>query len=69
MHVRRRCPFTKEWKSRELDVTPEELRAYESGGVLLQDAFPRLNAEEREFIKTGIDGEAWAKYVGNGEDE
>jgi hypothetical protein len=68
MKVLKTCPFTGKLKVRDLDVTDEEMQAYLSEGVLLQNAFPRLNAEEREFVKTGIDGEAWKKYV-VGEDE
>ena len=30
---------------------------------LLQDAFPLLSAEEREFLKTGITPEEWAKHL------
>jgi len=66
--VTRKCPFTGEVKTRHLDVTADEVVAYVKGGVLVQDAFPRLNAEEREFMMTGIDGKAWKKYVG-GDDE
>ncbi len=28
-------------------------------GALIQDAFPSLNPDEREFIKTGITPEEW----------
>jgi hypothetical protein len=28
-------------------------------GALIQDAFPMLNSEEREFIKTGITPDEW----------
>lgn len=66
--VTRKCPFTGEVKTRELDITDEELRRYNVGNVLIQHAFPRLNAEEREFVKTGIDGETWKKYVGGDEE-
>jgi hypothetical protein len=41
-----------------LDVTPRELHAY-ANGALLQDAFPHLSADEREFIKSGITAEEW----------
>lgn len=68
VEVTRKCPFTGEVKTRALDVTIDELTAYDRGGILLQNAFPRLNAEEREFVKTGIDGEAWKKYVGGGDE-
>jgi len=37
------------------------------GGTLLQDAFPMLNASEREFIKTGITPQQWEDYFGGDE--
>ena len=48
----------------DLDITPAQLESYELFGVLLQDAFPNLTAEEREFIKTGITLEEWDEYLG-----
>jgi hypothetical protein len=32
------------------------MATWEKGDVYVQDAFPRLTADEREFVKTGIDG-------------
>lgn len=29
----------------------------------IQDVFPYLNADEREFIKTGITPEEWERYI------
>jgi hypothetical protein len=48
----------------DLDITPEQLESYELFGVLLQDAFPNLSPDEREFIKTGITPEEWADTFG-----
>ena len=45
--------------TRELDVTKAQLDAYDTGKVLLQNAFPNLSAGDREFIKTGITEEEW----------
>lgn len=42
----------------DLDITNEQLFKYERGG-LLQDCFPHLSEDEREFIKTGITKEEW----------
>jgi hypothetical protein len=42
----------------DLDITPEQVAAYEAG-ALLQNAFPQLSADEREFYKTGITAESW----------
>ena len=48
-------------RSLELDVTDEEIKAWKSG-MLIQDAMPRLNENEREFIMTGITAEEWEKH-------
>lgn len=43
--------------------TPRNLRP------LVQDAFPQLSDDEREFIITGITPEEWDKYMGSDDDE
>jgi hypothetical protein len=48
-------------RSLELDVTAEEIKAWKAG-MLIQDAMPRLNENEREFIMTGITAEEWEKH-------
>jgi hypothetical protein len=48
----------------DLDITPAQLESYELFGVLLQDAFPNLSPDEREFIKTGITPEEWDDAFG-----
>jgi len=45
-------------RSLELDVTTEEIKAWKAG-MLIQDAMPRLNTDEREFMMTGITAEEW----------
>jgi hypothetical protein len=45
-------------RSLELDVTDEEIKAWKAG-MLIQDAMPRLNEHEREFIMTGITEKEW----------
>jgi hypothetical protein len=48
-------------RSIDLDVTAEEIKAWKAG-MLIQDAMPRLNENEREFIMTGITAEEWEKH-------
>ena len=36
-------------------------------GMLIQDAFPMLDAGQREFIKTGITPEEWDNMFGHDE--
>ncbi len=38
-------------------------------GEFIQDAFPYLNANQRELIKTGIHPECWDKMFGNEDNE
>jgi len=42
----------------DLDVTLDEYADWKAG-ELIQVAMPRLDADEREFIKTGITAEEW----------
>ncbi len=41
----------------------ESFQSWERG-ALLQNAFPNLSADEREFIKTGISPEEWEAAFG-----
>ena len=65
MQITRTNPFNGTVNTRELDITPEQVEAYEAG-ALLQDAFPNLSADDREFYKTGIDN--WDELFG-GDDQ
>ena len=39
-------------------------------GELIQNAFPYLNADQREILKTGIDAQAWeTMFAGTREEE
>jgi 7,8-dihydro-6-hydroxymethylpterin-pyrophosphokinase len=44
----------------DLDLTLDEYASWR-GGELIQNAMPRLNADEREFLMTGITAEEWEK--------
>ena len=65
MKITRTNPFNGTVNTRELDITPEQIEAYEAG-ALLQNAFPNLSADDREFYKTGIDN--WDELFG-GDDQ
>lgn len=58
MKIARVCPFTKKFNEMEIDVTPEQMTAWQNG-ELIQNAMPNLTADEREFIMTGITPEVW----------
>jgi hypothetical protein len=77
MKLSRKHPFTGEVNTMDLDVTTESLSRYYSGrGGLIQNVFPHLTADEREFIMTGItpgtfpgDEEADAEMYEHGDPE
>lgn len=58
MRVTRKSPFSGETNTLWLNITAPQIQAYDEG-VLLQNAFPNLSADEREFFKTGITAEEW----------
>jgi len=41
-----------------LPITDEQMEAY-NNGALVQDAFPHLTPDQREFIMTGILPDVW----------
>ena len=59
MLVTRLSPFSRTKNTIDLDITPEQLARYENSEELIQNVFPNLSAEHREFIKTGITPEEW----------
>lgn len=59
MIVTKKSPLTGKVHSMDLAITPEQLAAYEASNQLIQEAFPHLTAEEREFLMTGLTPEEW----------
>lgn len=49
----------------DLPVTDEQMAIFEGGNVPIQDAFPHLNAPQREYIKSGITPEEWFVHIGH----
>jgi len=67
IEVTRKSMITGKLHTLVLDTTQKELDQYViRSTILIQDAFPQLSAEEREFIKTGITPEEWLKYIEEG---
>ena len=68
MQITKTSIFSGNTNTMELNVTQEQLTAWESG-VNIQVAMPQLNAEEREFVKTGMTPTEWDELFGEEEDE
>ena len=66
--VTRQSAITRKINTMELPITQEHLDMYETvGDILIQDAFPNLNAEQREFILSGITPQEWNDTFGEEE--
>lgn len=62
MLLKRKNPFNGKVNEMDLDITQEQLNRW-MNGELIQNVFPFLNPDEREFIKTGITSDTWPKEV------
>jgi len=58
MIITRTSPLSGATHALEINVTPDQIAAWQSG-VLIQNAMPNLSSDEREFIKTGITAAEW----------
>ena len=45
-------------RTMDLPITEEEIELY-NNGALIQNAFPHLTPDQREFYMTGITSEEW----------
>ena len=57
--VKRQSILTGEWHEMELPITEAELVEYEEGGDLVQNKFPHLTPDQREFIISGSTPDEW----------
>lgn len=63
MKIVRVSSFTGKENVMILDVTPEQINAWQNG-ELIQNAMPHLSPEEREFLITGSTPEEWEAIFG-----
>jgi len=61
MIIGRKSPLTGQLNHMDLDVTQEQLDRYSRREGYIQDIFPHLSADEREFLQTGYTPEDWDK--------
>jgi hypothetical protein len=63
MKFTRTSPLSGITRTMDLNVTEEQMALFRSGQIPIQDCFPLLSADEREFIKSGITAEEWEQFV------
>ena len=72
IQVTRLSVVTRKMNTMELPISQEHLDIYDTvGDILVQDAFPNLDKEQREFLISGITPDEWNKTFGEeeGDDE
>ena len=70
MEITRRSEATGIEHTMDLDILPWEYARWQRGELgYVQDAFPQLNAEEREFLISGTTPEEWDDLFGDIEED
>ena len=59
MLIERTSMISRITRTRDLDITAEQVERYFNTHDLIQDVFPNLSASDREFFKTGITDDEW----------
>lgn len=53
----------------DLPITQEQLTLWKSKNLLVQDVFPHLSPDQREFLMTGVTSEEWDEMFSSTEEE
>jgi len=69
MLITRTSPITGRQNTLDLDISTDSLLKWQSGLLLVQEAFPVLTADEREFLISGCTKEDWETLYGTEEEE
>lgn len=71
MILRQRCKLNGQVYQMDLPITEGDFAAGMAkyrAGAMIQNAFPQLSADHREFILTGTTPEVWDALIGRGEE-
>ena len=66
MLIERTSMISGKTNSMELPITNAQLDRW-TGGELIQNVFPDLSVDQREFLMTGITPKEWTQTFGEGE--
>jgi hypothetical protein len=69
LQVTRTSIFTKRRNTMVLPIKAADYIRYRDGGGLVQDIFPDLNAEQREFLMSGATQAEWDNIFDSSDDE
>ena len=62
MLITQNSKLTGKLNTMELDITYNKYTKYKLGKENVQDVFPNLNTEEREFLISGITSQEWDSF-------
>lgn len=68
MRIAKRSVITGRENIMDLDVTMEQIKEWQAG-ALVQDVFPHLTEQEREFLISGTTQAEWDEYIPEDDDE
>ena len=68
MEITRKSILTGIVRTREIDVTVEQVEAWKMG-ALIQDVMPHLPVSDREFIVNGITDVEWRQVFGESDED
>jgi|TARA_R100000482_G_scaffold116974_1_gene60374 hypothetical protein len=63
LEITKKSILTGRTHTMSLPITQEQLDLYNNTKLKIQDVFPSLSSDQREFIKTGILKEEWDKLI------
>ena len=67
MFITKKSPISGNFNTLDLPVTEAQFAAWRAGAYI-QDAFPHLSADHREFILSGITPQEWDDIFGEEEE-
>ena len=68
MKITRTSIVSGKTRTMDLPVTALQMRMYEQRSGLVQEIFPELTEDQREFIMTGMTAEEWNDHFGGDRD-
>jgi hypothetical protein len=70
MLVTRKSQWSGKLNQLELPVTAQQIEDWRNGrSGLIQQAFPQLTADQREFLMTGVTAQEWEEMFPEGEED
>jgi hypothetical protein len=71
MKISRKSALSHEVHEREIPIDAQKYAQWQAGALIgfVQDVFPHLSADDREFLLTGITPQEWQEAFGDEEDD